>query len=212
VLYQLWDVIIKENDELFMHFFVVAFLQYNKDAIITTDHSQIPSVLSQLSLKTTDEVEIVAAKARELRQATPYSFRLIARNLDIFKPYSSRLKELFQLYEPENMMALPIAPSEVFHIAYNNIINCPDVMCKNFKNLYGDDENIYEGSRDEEKINECYHCLQKAANKTQASPISYILLDLRISGNSDKHYDVILPMTVILEQTELYDENVNISI
>ncbi len=42
---------------------------------------------------------------------------------------------------------------------------------------------------------------------------SYILLDLRISEekNNDKHYDVkpgFLPMTVILDQSELNDENV----
>jgi hypothetical protein len=43
--------------------------------------------------------------------------------------------------------------------------------------------------------------------------MSYILLDLRISDgkSNDKHYDDkpgFLPMTVILDQSELMDENV----
>jgi hypothetical protein len=49
------------------------------------------------------------------------------------------------------------------------------------------------------------------------SQISYILLDLRISDgkSNDKHYDDkpgFLPMTVILDQSELMDENVLIKI
>ena len=44
--------------------------------------------------------------------------------------------------------------------------------------------------------------------------INYILLDLRLCSekNNEKHYDVkpgFLPMTVILDQSELNDLNVN---
>ncbi len=146
-------MLIKENDEFLLHFFIISFLEYHKDEIITTDHSQIPSVLSQLSLKTIDEVEAVFTYAIELRDKTPYSLRLMARKLEIFKPHSNRLKELFHLYEPENMMAMPILPSEVFFIAYNNIVSCPDLMCKNFKNIFDDDGEIVNS---EEKNN--FYC------------------------------------------------------
>ena len=54
--------------------------------------------------------------------------------------YGKRLKELFNTYAPESMMAIPILPSEVFYIAYNNIVSCPDLSCKNFKNFYEGDK------------------------------------------------------------------------
>ena len=96
-----------------------------------------------------EEVESVFNYAKELRAKTPYSLRLFARKLEIFKPNSQRLKELFHLYEPENMMALPLLPSEIFYIAYNNIVSCPDLMCNNFKNAFDEEEkeilnNIYQ--------------------------------------------------------------------
>ena len=63
---------------------------------------------------------------------------------------------------------------------------------------------------------ECYHCMQRSLEKEQRNDsMSYILLDLRISEekNNDMHYDVkpgFLPMTVIIDQSELNDDNVKI--
>ena len=246
VLYHLWDILIREDDQLFIHFIVVSFLQYHRDDIIGTDHSQIPSVLSQLCLKSKEEVDSIYKMAKDLKWKTPYSFRLIARKLEIFKPNSKRLKELFNLFEPESMLAMPILPSEVFYIAYNNIVSCPDYICKNFKNLYDDqlnvdnvniycDKNVLEDDGNNclnfNGRNICYFCeanrkmslsseeisnltiSNKTSKKKTLTPISYILLDLRISEekSNDKHYDVkpgFLPMTVILDQKELNDENV----
>ncbi len=45
---------------------------------------------------------------------------------------------------------MPILPSEVFFIAYNNIVSCPDLMCKNLKNIFDDDWEIVNS---EEKNN-----------------------------------------------------------
>jgi hypothetical protein len=83
-------------------------------------------------------------RAKEIRQQTPYSYKLLARKLEIFKPRSTRLKELFSLYEPESLLCLPILPSEVFFIAYNNIVGCPDFDCGNFK-YRDDDDHIFGG-------------------------------------------------------------------
>jgi hypothetical protein len=64
------------------------------------------------------------------------------------------------------------------------------------------------------KINIIYLAFYKYNNHYSNENLNYILLDLRISGenSNDKHYDIktgFLPMTVILDQNELRDENVN---
>jgi hypothetical protein len=215
-------MLIKEDDELFVHFFIIAFLEYHNEEIISVDYSQIPSVLSQLCIKSINEVDIIFDRAKKIRSQTPFSFRLMARKLEIFKPKSTRLKELFNFYEPETMNLLPILPSEVFHIAYSNIVNCPDSDCRNFKVAYDDEGEMYSEKREyeESKSNKmCYFCERKNEHNeinsktVEEIPISYILIDLRVSDekDNDKHYDVkpgFLPMTVILDQSELNDENV----
>lgn len=103
-----------------------------------------------------EEVESVFNYAKELRAKTPYSLRLFARKLEIFMPNSQRLKELFHLYEPENMMALPLLPSEIFYIAYNNIVSCPDLMCKNFKNAFDEEEKEILNNINQERNN--FYC------------------------------------------------------
>jgi hypothetical protein len=151
VLYYFWNLLISDNDELMLHFFIVSYLIDFKDTITGVDHSQIPSVLSQMCLKSREDVDRIYCFALILRRNTPFSFRLMARKLEIFKPASTRLKELFAFYEPESLLSLPILPSEVFHIAYNNIISCPDSYCKNFKNIYDDECPIFcEGENQEE--------------------------------------------------------------
>jgi hypothetical protein len=139
VLYYFWGRLIIENDQLFMHFFILSFLMTHKDSITNADYSQIPSILSQMSIKDKECVDRLFDLANVLRLKTPSSFRLLAQKLEIFKPKSQKLKELFELYEPENMISLPIFASEIFHIAYSNIIACPDSMCKNFYNTQNGD-------------------------------------------------------------------------
>lgn len=217
-MYHLWNLIIKENDELFIHFYIVAYLQYRKDDIISTDYSQIPSILSQLYIRSINEADEIIKIAFNIKNTTPFSFRLMARKLEIFKPKSNRLKDLFDLYEPESMLAMPILPSEIFQIAYNNIVSCPDNICKNFKNLYEiTEKSPYNKNQENDYFRDklCFYCDKKKRggdNNTITQNISYILLDLRISKekSNDKHYDVkpgFLPMTVILDQEELSNEN-----
>jgi hypothetical protein len=207
VLIKLWDLLITENDELFLHFFVIAFLQFNKGDLVSTDYSQIPSLLSQLYLKNESEVGIIFNMAKTVRANTPYSIRLFVRRLEIFKPGSLKLKDLFYKYEPEQFLSMPILPSEVFNIAYGNLISCPDNRCLNFKNKYEGDKAFYKENYETSFIasrqTNCYHC----DNKNDS--VSYILLDLRIADNKGTEMKPgFLPMTVILDQKELADENV----
>jgi hypothetical protein len=213
ILYKFWDLLIREDDELFLHFFVIAFLLYYKQSIIGTDYSQIPSILSQLYLKSEEDAINIFTHARVIRQNTPYSLRLFVRRLEIFKPNSTRLKELFYKYEPEHLISMPILPSEIFNIAYNNIISCPDNRCSNFKNKYEIDKGFYEETNMNNSLLfgslrqiSCYHC-ENIKNKNEN--ISYILLDLRITDNKKSDLKPgFLPMTVILDQKELLDEKV----
>jgi hypothetical protein len=119
-----------------MHYFIISFLEYHLEEIISADYSQIPSIISQLTLKSPDMIDKVFENAKKIRAVTPYSFRLFFSQLDIFKPFSRRHKELFEHYQPENLICLPILPSEIFYIAYNKIVSCPDKNCRYFNNLY----------------------------------------------------------------------------
>jgi hypothetical protein len=210
ILYKFWDLLILEDDEMFLHYFVIAFLQYNKNELISTDYSQIPSILSQLYLRSEEEVISIFNRAKVIRYNTPYTIRLFARRLEIFKPGSTKLKELFDKFEPENFLTMPILPSEVFNIAYNNIISCPDNRCSNFKNKYEFDRAFYDDQMDSSifgvRQTHCYYCDHKVK---KGEGLSYILLDLRISdGKSNEIKPGFLPMTVILDQKELLCDEV----
>jgi len=124
-----------------MHYFVISFLEYHSDEILSADYSQIPSIISQLTLKGPEMIDKVFENAKKIRAVTPYSFRLFLNQLDIFKPFSKRHKELFEHYQPENLLCLPILPSEIFYIAYNKIVSCPDKNCRFFNNLYDFENN-----------------------------------------------------------------------
>ncbi len=191
VVYYLWDLLIKEQDQLFLHFFIVALLKLAKAEIVNSDFSQIPSILSQLNIKSKEEAWKIYLLAKELKEITPVSFRLLAKRLEIFNPGSTQLKELYQEYDPENMFAMPIMPSEIFHITYNNIVSCCDDYCKNF--------------RRSKKIKQetCEFC------KENKQSISYILLDLRIPRDQNENKHVLLPMTVVVDKEELKAEDVS---
>ena len=52
IIYHLWDKLIIFNDNLFMHFFIIALLRYNRDLLLNNkDISIIPSILSEIGLK-----------------------------------------------------------------------------------------------------------------------------------------------------------------
>jgi hypothetical protein len=143
VVYHFWDFLINENDELFLHFFIVAFLKFHKERIVSSDHSQIPTLLSQLCLKAKDEVTMIFSLAKDIRLKTPYSLRIMARNLEVFTPYSNKLKDLFNFYKPETLFLFPLLPCEILSVAYNNMILCPDIRCKNYKNIFDGEGSIF---------------------------------------------------------------------
>lgn len=92
--------------------------------------------------------------AKKLRAITPYSFKLIFDDMQIFKPKCKKHKENFDFYRPDSFMCLPILPSEIFCITYTNIVKCPDDKCLNFIDLKElDNDNEFDNdSKNKENV------------------------------------------------------------
>ena len=202
VVYYLWDKIILFDDSLFIHFFIVAFLIKNKKKFFEVDCNIILSVLSKLRIISLDEINNILDMAIDLRSNTPNSFYLLAKNLEIFKYGSNNLKNLYEIYNPNNMLALPIFSSEIFNITYMDIIGCPDEKCQNFilKNK------IFE------RDNNCFFC----RNKYLKPNLFYVIFDLRIveskiNKNKNEYisssFSGFLPKTITLLEEDFSDKN-----
>ena len=123
-VYYLWDKLILFEDPLFIHFFIVAFLNKKKNKFFEIDSSGILSILSKLRINSLDEINEIIDTAIELRNNTPNSFYLFAKYLEIFNYGSNNLKKLYEEYNPNNMLAMPIFESEVLNINYKELIGC----------------------------------------------------------------------------------------
>ena len=129
ILYKLWDYLISINDNMFIYFIIVALLKHNSDKITGADINVIPKVLTQLSINTLDELNVIISLALDIRNQTPYSFHILGHNLHIYSPNINKLQESYEQYKPETLTALPIFPSEIFYITYKDVVKCPDTSC-----------------------------------------------------------------------------------
>ena len=197
IVYHLWDKLILFDDCLFIHFFIVAFLIKNKNKFFEVDCNIILSVLSKLHIESMDGVDDILDMAIDLRNSTPDSFYLFAKNLEIFNYGSTNLKKLFEIYNPNNMLALPIFPSEIFSITYSDLIGCPDDQCQNF---------IIKNKKSE-KETKCFFC----RNKNIKHDLFYVIFDLRIFDsntikNEDKYisssFSGFIPKTITLTKED----------
>ena len=196
--YYLWNFLIGIDDQLFMHYFIVALLIYNEDKILKEEKLNIPILITKLTINSVKEMGNILKIALRLREETPYSFRLLANKLEIFKYHSDNIEKCFEKYKPQSLVTMPIFPSEIFYICYNGIIKCPDDLCKNYlkKNI----------QKYESKHHICEHCKMKINKK-----IEYILLDLRIleygSFEDENEKTGFLPKMIMVEQNELKSDD-----
>lgn len=182
ILYKLWDYLISINDNMFIYFIIVALLKHNSDKITGADINIIPKVLTQLSINTLDELNVIISLALDIRNQTPYSFHILGHNLHIYSPNINKLQESYELYKPETLTALPIFPSEIFYITYKDVVKCPDTSCG--KGI---------------AYHHCELCEMKVVKN-----INYILLDLRIlQHETTDERTGFLPMMIMIEQDEL---------
>ena len=196
LVYHLWDKLILFNDNLFLHFFIIAFIIYNKDKILNNnDITIIPGILTNLNFNSCDEIDNILELAMDLYSITPYSFRIFANELNIFNCKSDKLEELYEKFSPQNQIVLPIFPNEILSICYKDFIGCCNEKCSNF-NL----------KKKDKKLKKCNKCLIKNDTKNN----SYIIIDLRLLENkkeNEDNFSGLLPMTFGLNEEDEKDIN-----
>ena len=183
-LFYLWNKLILENDQLMIHYFIVSLLIYKKNSFINLDEYSLPLALSRLNINSEKEIDIVFNDALNLRKLTPYSFRLFAFKLDLLKHKSNQYKLKYDFYRPDILVSIPIFPSEICFMCYNNIIKCPDenhIFTKNFN---------------------CEHCSMGIIKEIQ-----YILLDIRINDSNNSKNGILQNINII-DKKEIKDENI----
>lgn len=197
-VYKLWNYLITEKDNLLMHYFVVAFLQIKRMYIEKSEPSLIVVVISQLSIDSIEELDQIYQRAIELRSATPYSFRILSNKLQIFQENSTELQKMYETIKPDNFIAMPIFPNEIFYITYHGIMKCPDEECITTKENVDSILNVNTTSKEYN----CEHCDMKIEKE-----IKYVLLDLRIleygTFENMKEKTGFLPNMIMVEQKEL---------
>ena len=200
IIYYFWDILITNNDILFIYYFIVAFLKYNSEEIINSDITIIPAVITKLTIDSIDELKEIIDIAFELRKYTPHSFRILVNHLQIYKFHSNELQKCYKIIKPDSLITMPIFPKEIFYICYPNV-KCPDEYCDNIN----DDDNINKNNKNNNNI-ECEFCNFYVTNK-----LNYIIIDLRIlefgTFEEENEKTGFLPQMIMLEQKELKDEN-----
>ena len=200
ILYRFWNYLIKENDNLMIHYCVIAFLLMHKDLLMSSDLSLAVVILSQLTLYYEHEVDELFNLALDIRSRTPYSFKLLANKLELFKENSKNIGELYQTIKPNEFVSLPIYPKEIFYIAYNGLdnITCPNEDCNvNYNSTYALKKKL-----------PCDYC-----DLHIKKDIKFIFVDLRIFSSKDKKSDSqtigFLPNMIMIEQEELQLPNID---
>ena len=176
ITYTLWDTMLEENDQLFMHFMVIAFLLHHKKKFIETDGSSIPVFFSKNQIGTKELLTEIVKSAREIRKNTPVSLRLLVKNLEIFKSRTTRVKDMYEKYCPEQILAMPVLAEELLsnvNLKKRNI-PCLNEKCDNF---FMKDEIKYINEEDKEK-NLSTYC-EICRNYNLKNNLKYIIIDLR---------------------------------
>ena len=172
ITYTLWDTMLEENDQLFIHFMVIAFLLHHKKKFIETDVSSIPVFFSKNQIGTKELLTEIVKSAREIRKNTPISFRLLVKNLEIFKSRTTRVKDMYEKYNPEQILAMPVLAEELISNMYvqKRKTPCINEKCNNFFI--------------KEEINNNETFCEICRNQNLKNNIKYIIIDLRNKNDS----------------------------
>ena len=229
--FELWDQMINIKDPLFIQFMLVALIKNNREMIINCEDNFLASIMTCLNIRSKDELTTVTKIALELREKTPYSFRILANKIGFLRKNNKDIKANYEKYQPQTLLAMPIFPSEVLFITYKNEIDCIDSRCLNYiKNLEKVSPEFRLRSRVVTKRgesrtfrekNKAYnfsalalldknHLCEKCDMKIQKN-MKYILLDLRIfqydKDQNDKEKTGFLPMMINESQEVLKSED-----
>lgn len=205
-LYHFWNYLIRENDYLFLHYILIAFLKIKKPELEIEDTSLLVIILGKLAINSIEEIDEMYKIAVDLRKNTPYSFRFLANLLQIFKPNSTHLKEMYEIIKPDDLVSMPIFPNEILHFSYGDTMICPDESCPKTKILEINNDNDFTYN---DVLFNCEHCKQKIKKDIQ-----YVFLDLRVL-DYQKKYDInhidasgLIPKLISIPVSELDNNNV----
>ena len=226
ILFELWNYLLEYDDQLMMHFILVAFIKLKRELIINCHKTFLPSLMANLTILEKDELKEIIDIADDLRKKTPYSFRILANKLGILITRCKNLKERNMEYKPDLIQAIPIFPQEIFYMSHKNKIVCPNPDCINSKEfskvflkngktkLKLDFEILDKKSKDEfaeKKDQNNYKFLCEKCDMKIEKELNYILVDLRMIENKEEKMDRDGFWTKVIEvnQEELKSEEIN---
>jgi len=212
MLYCFWDNLIRINDPLFIHFILVALIKYKRDLLLHCDSNLLLKLMVGLTISNKEELDIVVKMALELRNHTPYSFRLLANKIGFLKVNNKKIQKNFELYNPESIPTMQIFPIEILNNNYTNKILCPDPECiNNSKNINKkvdwEKQQFFNGNKNAHICEKCDMKIEKNFN--------YVILDLRLfPQNYFTDEDDYFKMGVIsgmmsIEKEELKSDNID---
>ena len=230
--YELWDQMINYRDPLFIEFILVAVIKYNREILINCEENLLASFITVLNINSKEELMKIIQIALDLRTKTPYSFRILANKLGFLKKNYKDIENNYKMFQPQNLPAMPIFPSEVLFITYKSEIDCIDSRCKNYiKSIEKVSPDLLlrtnilkkrgESKTVKEKKNKGYnlkilskedknHLCEKCDMKIKKE-MKYILLDLRILQYNEDEDDTdktgFLPMMINVSQEDLKSED-----
>ena len=208
ITYTLWDIILEENDQLFIHFMIISFLHHHRKKFLETDGSSIPVFFSKIQISTKEELTEIVMLAREMRKNTPLSLRIIVKNLEIFKSRTTRLKEMYEKYNPEQMMSIPVLPEELLCIMNSKKKNipCPNEKCENFfmnnEVINNKDPNM-NTNEEKKEINYCEIC----RNHNFKNNLKYIVIDLRNKNDSQIKDSIVNEGTLLFINNQILSQD-----
>ena len=223
--FTIWDLMINIEDPLFILFILVAIIKEKRELILNCDPNLLASLMTNLAIKTKEELNKVLKIANELRIQTPYSFRLLADKIGFLKKKYKDIKINYEKYQPELLPAMPIFPSEVLYITYKSEIYCIDPNCKNYatdfklkrkrdmrnisRTLVQKNTNFNPNQKAQSNIEKNYFC--EKCDLGIDKNMQYILLDLRILEYGENDDDTLktgfLPSMISVPQEELKSED-----
>ena len=227
--YHLWDRMINIEDPLFIQFMLLAIIKDKRELILNCDSNLLAIMMTSLSIRTEKELDKIIEIAYELREQTPYSFRLLADKIGFLKKKYADIRKNYEKYQPELLPAMPIFPSEVLYITYKPQIFCIDPNCKNYATDFALNRKILTRGESRTIVGKCAtinltpNAPQKAYSNVEKhylcekcdlgieKNMQYILLDLRILEYSEDEDDTektgFLPSMISVPQEELKSED-----
>ena len=227
--FYLWGKMINIEDPLFIQFMLLAIIKDKRELILNCDSNLLATMMTSLSIRTKKELDKIIETAYELREQTPYSFRLLADKIGFLKKKYSDIKKNYEKYQPELLPAMPIFPSEVLYITYKPQIFCIDPNCKNYATDFALNRKIVSRMESRTIVGKCQtinftpnvstktysnvekHYLCEKCDLGIEKNMQYILLDLRILEYSEDEDDTdktgFLPSMISVSQEELKSED-----